>query len=143
MSVETCTGRKVDIQLGLIHVVFVCSYLEPLHWFLFFRKNYIYIYIYIYIYYIYIYIYILANIAHEFVFTSSAVHDMTCSSYLGIFWDRRQVAVGLLFIRVLLQGFVQNRISILVLFPSSFLSKSFIIALVVEIYQSTDSVNAW
>ena len=48
------------------------------------------------------------DITHEFVPTSLAVHNMSCSSYLDSLWDGRWVTIQLLFFRVLLPGFVQN-----------------------------------
>ena len=48
------------------------------------------------------------NVAYEFILTSLVVPSTFCSFYLSGLWDGRQVAIQLLFYRVLLSGFVQN-----------------------------------
>ena len=51
------------------------------------------------------------NVSYPFVFTLPTVSDMSCSSYLNSLRDRRWVVVQLLFFRVLLPGYVQNKCS--------------------------------
>ena len=47
------------------------------------------------------------NVTYEFVPASLAVLNMSYSSYVDVLWDRRQVAVQLLFFRVMLTRFIQ------------------------------------
>ena len=80
----------------------------------------------------------LENITYEFIFTSPAVLSMSCSSCFDGLSDGNQVAIQLLFCRVLLPGFVQNSTQHFCVVPFRFLSKHFVKAPVVQPYSSTD-----
>ena len=67
---------------------------------------------------------------------------MSCSFKLSGWWDGRQVAVQLLFCEMLLPE-IKTACSILIYFPSSFLSLSVVSIHVVHPYNSVDTAIAW
>ena len=79
----------------------------------------------------------LKNVTREFIFASPAVSCTSYLSYLGSFWDGKQVAIQLLFCGVLLQA-----PSIFVSLQSSFFSMRFVGAHMVHPYSSIDTATA-
>ena len=82
------------------------------------------------------------NVTYEFVLASPALLCMSCSSYLNGLWDRRQVAIQLLFCGELLLRFVQDSTQHSSLLPILLFFMCFVSVLVVHPYSSMDTVTA-